>query len=83
MQNVIDLMGHVCCIVSIMANAPITNTSKLKAIAFDLFECTNIINSESVYSAIRSIRLDQPSLSLNESRIVYRLMIKLESNATY
>lgn len=54
----------------------------LHAVAHDLWECTNIIESHSKYEALHLIQ-NQTELTYGQCEIVYRLMIKLESNVTY
>ena len=54
----------------------------LNAIAHDLWECTNIINSHSKYEALHLIQ-KQTELAYGQCEIVYRLMIKLESKVRY
>ena len=60
------------------------NYSKLSLhqIAHDLWERTNIINSNSKYTALNLIQ-KKTELTCGQCEIVYRLMIKLESNVTY
>lgn len=54
----------------------------LHAIAHDLWECTNIIGSHSKYEALHLIQR-KTELAYGQCEVVYRLMIKLESNVTY
>jgi len=61
-----------------------TNYSELSLyqIAQDLWERTNIIRSYSKYEALYLIG-KEADLTCGQCEIVYRLMIKLESNLTY